>query len=61
MMQWLIWNAVSLSCAIGAIVCLVLGIEHGWGWLLFVAICLHTSPSASDDCDCDCDKKGGSE
>jgi hypothetical protein len=35
-------NATSMICAAGAVLCIALGREHGWGWLLVIALFTHS-------------------
>lgn len=38
-MGFLILNAVSIICVVCATILIAMGIDHGWGWLLFIALC----------------------
>lgn len=54
---WAILNLGSLICVAAAAVLCFYG-KDGWGWFLFVAVCLHSSwDTSDDDCDCEDDKK----
>lgn len=33
-------NLAPVACVVGAIVLLAMGVEHGWGWLLVLAVLL---------------------
>lgn len=44
---WLIAEAGSIICATGAVWLAVIG-RDGWGWFLFVAVCLAVSAGPSE-------------
>lgn len=44
----LILNATSLASIVGAVMLALEG-KDGWGWLIFTAIALHTTPSTKKE------------
>lgn len=41
-------NVPSMVCVVGAVVLLALGIDQGWGWLIFLAFCLGHGKKSDD-------------
>ena len=42
-MNILVYNIASVASVVGAVVVMLEG-KDGWGWLLLVAVALHTTP-----------------